>query len=78
MDIPIIPQNPVSVAEIAQIWSKKGNPCSIRMVYRLIAPGMGKSGRVPGAVSIAGRWLVPADACDPRQARGRPRKVIKQ
>lgn len=60
----IIDMDYKTAAETAVIWSKT------RIITAHAVQVLCAKKRVPGATRWAGRWMVPADAADPRQERG--------
>jgi len=58
----------MTVPETAELWN-----VNIRMVQRYCA-----SGRVPGALSVTNRWLIPRDAQKPADGRVNNRRQPKK
>ena len=63
-----LPTNPANTAEIAAKWTDDGRPICRNNVQNLCAHN-----RVAGAVFWGDRWVLPADAVDPRGVRGWPK-----
>jgi hypothetical protein len=64
MDIIIAGKKMISSKQIAEVW--KCRPYTVQIHCH--------KNHIPGAVLLAGTWLIPEDAADPRLPRGRPKK----